>query len=211
MTKSTFVVLGTLALLACSRERSVDKPGTTTLTGASADAGASVEEVRLALLERGPRSPETLAAVTITSDDGVITLHGKVDDETTKRELLDTVRDMPSVKSVRDELQVAPKTAEERGLTPPGAPAPRTGQPLEEGAQPGSPHTRITEAVRSRLAQDKAAPAAVLTDLVITDDGELVVVSGTVPDAKTHDAVIKAAQRTPSVKAVRDDLKIEGR
>jgi osmotically-inducible protein OsmY len=90
-----------------------------------------------------------------------------------------------------------------------GGMAGQTGQ-AGQGGSMGSGQTKNTEAVRNRLMQDKAAPASVITALTITDDGSLVVVSGTVPDQVTHDNVLKSAQKAPGVKGIRDDMKIKG-
>jgi trimeric autotransporter adhesin len=110
MMRKTIVLLGTLSLLACTKDRAAEKAGETTTTGAATDAGVTVESVRLTLIERIPRAAEGLNTIDISNDNGIVTLRGKVEDDATKRDMLNAVRSMPNVKSVRDELLVAPKS-----------------------------------------------------------------------------------------------------
>jgi osmotically-inducible protein OsmY len=239
MMRNAIVLLGTLTLAACSRDQHAEKPGSTTTTGASADAGVTVEEVRIALLERRPNSPD-VNAVVITNDNGVITLRGKVDDDSTRADMLNTVRSMPNVKGVRDELQVSPKggrmqqpqTGQPSGQM--GQPSDQMGQPSgqggqmnqpsdqtggqmgqaqpgEMGQQKGSTHTKNADAVRAKMAKDRPAAAAIVNHLIISDDGTVILLSGTVPDEATHDALVKSAKSTPGVKNVKDDLHVSGK
>lgn len=231
MMRNAIVLLGTLTLAACSRDQHAEKPGSTTTTGASADAGVTVEEVRIALLERRPNNPD-VNAVVITNDNGVITLRGKVDDDATRADMLNTVRSMPNVKGVRDELQVSPKGGQmgqpsgqmgqpsgQMGqpggqMNPPGD---QTGgqmgqaQPGEMGQAKGSTHTKNADAVRAKMAKDRPAAAAIVNRLIISDDGTVILLSGTVPDEATHDALVKSAKSTPGVKNVKDELHISGK
>ena len=218
MKRNLIVLLGTLTLLACQKDQS-EKPGSTTITGASTDAGVTVEQIRSVLVQQGPRGTE-LSTITITNDNGIVTLRGRVEDESTKRQMLNTVRGISNVKSVRDDLQVTPKQddhASQGGAMQGGAMQGGSMQGdhggtagMPTGAHAGSTKTKNTDAVRSHLTQDKVAPTPVITSLLISDDGELVIISGIVPDQRTHDAVLKSAQKTPGVKGVRDDLKIKG-
>jgi osmotically-inducible protein OsmY len=292
MIRTTIVLLGTLSLVACTRDRSADKAGETTTTGASTDAGISVESVRLKLIEGSPKGADALTNIDISNDDGIVTLRGKVDDESSKRDMLNAVRSMPNVKSVRDELLVAPKSphpgsmqygqpgsTEEHGMlegikqgaagakqgaiegkeamtegikqgaagakqgaiegkeavtegAKQGAAGAKQGaiegkEAVTEGAKQGAAgakqgaiagmkegklsaaQTKAVNAVRSHLTQEKAAPAAVLSELKITDEGGIIVLSGNVPDEATHAAVLTAAHKTPGLKGLRDELKIK--
>lgn len=156
MKRNAVVLLGTLTLLACSRDRTMEKTGSTTITGAAADAS-----VTGATGATGDQTP---------SDKGG-TMQGAMQEGT-----------------------------KEHGQ------ADHAGQPLQAGAS----HTKNTDAIRAHLTKEKVVPATIITSLIITDDGSMVVISGTVPDKSTHDAVLDSAKKTPGVKGVRDDLEIKG-
>src|SRR5262249_30511032 len=68
-------------------------------------------EVRTVLLEKRPSASDQINGLVITNDSGIITLRGKVNDESTHMDLVNRVRSMPNVRGVRDEIQVQPKTA----------------------------------------------------------------------------------------------------
>lgn len=213
--RKSIVLLGTLVLVAaCSRDRGPET-GSTTVTGApTSEAKAiSVEEVRTAILDHNPNGAEVLTSVVITSDNGIVSLRGTVPDEDTHTNMVNRVKRMPNVKSVRDELTVAPRTMPQQGqpqmqqgqLGQPSMDEPSTG-----GMQPtqGSTKTKTTTAIRTGLTKDKAAPAPILTGLVISDDGTVIVLSGTVPDDKTHDAVLKSAKKAAGIQPVQDNLHV---
>jgi osmotically-inducible protein OsmY len=112
MRNAIAVIVGALGLLACSKEKPPED--TTSIRGASTEqqaANISVEEVRSALLEKRPSAADAINSLIITNDAGIITLRGKVDDESTKADLVNRVRSMPNVRGVRDEIQVQPKAA----------------------------------------------------------------------------------------------------
>ncbi|MDB4936890.1 MAG: hypothetical protein JWP87_3862 [Labilithrix sp.] len=194
MTRKVIAILMGLALAACSKDRS-DHAGTTTTTGAS-DKGASVEDVRMVLVAERPDATAAINALQITNANGVVTLRGQVDDEGTKKALVERVKKMPGVKDVKDELGVIPERIKVQGA-PPGQ---------QRGTAPAAPtKTPRTDAIRSELSKDPKAKA-VVNEVVITDDGSVIVVSGTVPDQATHDAVIRDAKKAPGVRDVKDNL-----
>jgi osmotically-inducible protein OsmY len=63
------------------------------------------------LLEKRPSASDQINALVITNDSGIITMRGKVNDESTHMDLVNRVRSMSNVRGVRDEIQVEPKTA----------------------------------------------------------------------------------------------------
>jgi len=201
--RNSIVLLGTLALLAaCSRDRGPET-GSTTTTGAGTAASdlkpATVEEVRIAILDHNPSGSDALSSVGISSESGVITLHGQVPDEESRQNMVNRVKRMPSVKSVKDELQVAPRTTGADDMS------------KLQGSTQASAKTKQTDAIHAALIKDKAAPAAVLGHLMITDDGTTISLSGSVPDDKTHDALLKSAQKAAGTEHVQDNLKVEAR
>jgi osmotically-inducible protein OsmY len=206
MTRKVIAILAGLALAACSKERP-EKVGTSTTTGASdKERTATVEEVRMVMLAERPDATAAINALQITNANGVVTLRGHVDDEQAKKALIDRVKRMPGVKEVKDELAVLPARIKVEG-----APAPQVqpGQPGHPGSSPtpASTHTPRTEAVRTQMSKDPKAQV-VVNRLVITDDGSVIFISGTVPDQATHDAVMKQAKKAPGVSDVKDNVQI---
>jgi osmotically-inducible protein OsmY len=239
MRKAIVVLVGALCLVACSKDRPPAESATTTTRSGEGEAGnITVEEVRTTLLETKPGAAETINGLAIMNDNGVITLRGKVEDEATHNELVNRVRSMPKVKGVKDEIQVHPKSAHHsdtvgttsttghetthgqgqgtQGQMGQGqmGESGATGQTtMGQGGQ-GTPSTMGTTASKSdavRHSMEKAHPTheSVIRALSISDDGTTVTIVGVVPDAATHQALLKAARETPGVKNVRDEMKVE--
>ena len=208
MTRKTIAILMGLALAACSKDRG--HAGTTTTTGASGEA-ASVEDVRMVLVAERPDAVAAINALQITNANGVVTLRGQVDDEDTRKALVARAKKMSGVKDVKDELAVIPAR-----LRMPSGPQGQTGdqgQPNMQGqpgmqgqtAAPRATKTARTDAIHSQLSKDPKAKA-VIDEIVITDDGSVIVVSGTVPDQATHDAVMRDAKKASGASDVKDNL-----
>jgi len=171
--------------------------------GATPEAKAvTVEEVRTTILDHNPSGPDALTGVVITSDNGVVTLKGTVADDETRTSMVNRVKKMPNVKSVRDELTVAPKSGElQKSID----------DPNKAGAMPAAPastKTKTTDAIRAGLVKDKVAPKNVIDGLILNDDGKVIMMSGTVPDDKTHDALLKSAKKSAGTEHVQDNLHV---
>ncbi|HVH44726.1 MAG TPA: BON domain-containing protein [Labilithrix sp.] len=205
MRNAIVVLLGIMCLLACSKDKPADNANVTTTRGATDQVQpATVEEVRTILLERRPGSAETINALVITNDGGIVTLRGKVEDEATHADLVNRVKSMPNVRGVRDELQVGPKTAGATGdMTGKHGTTTTTGATDEKGTMSKS------DAVRKNMEKARPKSEAVIHALTITDDGQIVTVTGVVPDEPTHQALAKAARETPGVKSVQDEMKVQ--
>lgn len=109
MKKAILGLLGALGLVACSRDRQpAESVGATTITAATdeAEPTVTVEEVRRVLREHRPGSIDTINALLITSEGGIVTLTGNVEDDVTHWALVNRVRAMPNVRGVRDQLQL---------------------------------------------------------------------------------------------------------
>jgi osmotically-inducible protein OsmY len=204
---------------ACSRDRGPET-GSTTVTGAPTGEAkpVTVEEVRVAILDQNPKGPETLSTVVIMTENNAVTLKGTVPDEETRANMVNRVKRMPSVKSVRDEMTVAPKGGSMQGSTTTPSPMPTQAQPMDDPSKGGmagttdtSMKTKTTDAIRDGLIKEKTVPAAVVNGLMIKDDGTIITLSGTVPDAKTHDAVLKSAKKTAGTRSVQDNLTVSGK
>lgn len=209
---STSIVVLTMALgiAACAKEERPAQPiGTTMTTRGQQPPATSVEEVRAAMLEKRPGAAETINALAITSENGIVTLRGRVDDEATHSDLVNRVRSMPNVRGVRDEIQVAPKGAPPPAQPQMGPPQGQPEQPQGPAVQPQPQPMSRVDAVRKSMRQSRPMADAVIERLSIEEDGDTVTVSGIVPDETTRQALLRAARETSGVKHVKDDLKVE--
>ena len=109
MTHKSMVMLAVIALAALPACKERDHAGMTTTTGAGTEGRSpGVEEVRIVMMAERPEATETIKALQITNDSGVVTLRGHVNDEQARTALVERVRRMPNVKLVKDELSVMP-------------------------------------------------------------------------------------------------------
>jgi osmotically-inducible protein OsmY len=109
---------------------------TTTTHGASATSRLTAEDVRAALLDKRPSATDQINALVITNDDGIVTLRGHVEDESTHDDLVNRVRAMSAVRGVRDEITVAPRFLQSRN--PPASPTYSAGTTTTTGADIGT-------------------------------------------------------------------------
>ncbi|HVJ91681.1 MAG TPA: BON domain-containing protein [Labilithrix sp.] len=216
MRKAIVVLLGALSLVACAQEKPAEDVSSTKTTAGEQQSTASVEQIRTFLLEKRPGAAEEINALVIRNDSGIVTLQGRVDDEQLRSDLVKHVRAMQSVRGVKDELYVKPKTSgatESAGQygtsTMTGAPLAR--QDHEEKAKAEEKERgELSKSDAVRKAMEKTHPKSepVIHALTITDDGQTVTLKGAVPDEATHQALIKTARATPGVKNVRDELTV---
>jgi osmotically-inducible protein OsmY len=137
-------------------------------------------------------SADIINAIDIKNDNGYVTLSGNVESEQMRMDVVNRVRSLPSVKGVRDELKVDTSATKH--------------QP--QAGQPGPGGTVRVEAVRAQMLKEVPSAQAVIRALVITEDGNLIVIRGLIPDQATHDALMKAAKDTPGVKDTKDDTNV---
>lgn len=199
------IVIGALGLVACKDHKPAEHAGTTTTTrgGAAQAVPVTVEEVRTVLLEQRPGESPTIEALDILNDNGVVTLRGMVPDEAMRAELVNRVRAMPNVRGVKDEVRVAPprQTGAHQDA--------HVGSTTTTGAPHGHALSRA-DAVRASMASARPGQESVVRALSITEEANGdVLVSGVVPDDKTRDALLDAAKKTPGVRHVHDDVKIQ--
>lgn len=204
MRKPIVLLLGAFSLaafgnVACSPRRPADNAGVTTIrSGEVQPPMVNVEEVRTVLLARKPEATDTINALVITNESGIVDLKGKVDDEATKADLINHVRAMPGVRGVRDNLKVHAKHA---------AVKPEIGTTTTTAAD--DMHATRADAVRHSMKKAHPMGEEVIKALMITDDGEIITVTGIVPDEDTHQKLLKAAKETPGVKDVKDEVKVK--
>jgi osmotically-inducible protein OsmY len=191
-----------LCLLACSHEKPAENANANTTTTTSTDmTPATPEEVRAVLIERRPNAAGEINALVITNEGGLITLRGKVDDESTHSDLVNRVKQMRNVRGVKDELQVEPKVGHDTSG--------QYGTTTTTGATEGGEHRAKSEDVRKHLEKAQPRSLTIIKGLMITEDGDVVTIAGIVPDEATHQALAKAARETPNVKGVKDEMKVQ--
>ncbi len=206
MRKLIVVLLGALGVVACGSDRPPETPGTTTTrAGTPEPATVTPESVRGHLLNRKPEAAETINALMISKDNGVIVLRGTVEDEATHADIINHVRAMPGVQAVRDELRIQPKR--------PLGQHDRPGTTTITGAETGGPTHHAgskVDAVRKSMkdAYVKRDPALV-DKILILEEQDTVILRGSIPDEATRKVLLDAAKKTPGVKNVRDELKVE--
>lgn len=66
-----------------------------------------------------------------------------------------------------------------------------------------------SHAVRKHMEEKEPRSVTIIRGLIISDDGEVVTISGIVPDEATHQALYKTARETPNVKGVKDEIKVQ--
>src|SRR5690349_2729839 len=104
MERKLIAILAMLALAACSKQ---DNVGTTAMTAAGAqgqDLGA--DQIRQMLLKQYPEAAPAINAMQIDTSGGKVTLRGNISDKQTKKMLVDSVKQIPGVSKVDDELHV---------------------------------------------------------------------------------------------------------
>lgn len=199
MRKVIVVLLGALGAMACGKDRPPETAQTTTTrAGTPEPTAVSPESVRAHLLNRKPEAAETINALMISKDDGVIILRGRVEDEATHADIVNHVRAMPGVQAVRDELQIQPKRPLGRHDKP--------GTTTLTGAETGSKVEAVRQSMRD--AYLKRDPS-MIDKITIVEERDTIVLRGSIPDEATRKLLLDAAKKTPGVKNVRDELKLE--
>ena len=210
MRRAIVLFAGALSVLACGKDRPPED--VTTTRGAMAEPApmVTVEQVRTVLLEQRPSASDTINALTITNDGGIITLRGRVEDEATHADIVNRVRQMPNVRGVRDELQVMPRSPMPEAGEPGTGGGPMGGAQVGGGPMGGAQTMGPTvDAVRQSMKTARPNEGAVIDALTITEEGQMVTVSGMAPDEATHQALIRAARDAAGGKTIRDEIRVE--
>lgn len=153
----------------------------------AAPENPSPEIIRDQLFREYPQRALHVASMRIVESDGAVTLIGFVPDQQTAYEMLATVRHVPGVRSVRNELIV-----------------------LERRSPETVRESRTGEAIRSWLRREQ--PGAVGPDEsfgVYEQDG-FVVLYGKVNGEKARLDLVSRVKQMPDVKEVDDRLEVEG-
>ncbi|MBV9409912.1 MAG: BON domain-containing protein [Candidatus Eremiobacteraeota bacterium] len=127
--------------------------------------------------------PDSVATVGVSARDGVVTLHGRVRDATTKTKLVAAARKTGGVKSVVDELIVDSRTPK-----------------LREQAGDVALATRVQAAITAQLG---------FQHVTVTVNDAVATLDGTVPDAKTKATVLATARGTTGIRNVVDKVRVE--
>jgi osmotically-inducible protein OsmY len=120
--------------------------------------------------------------INVDTQDGVVTLRGKVDSEETKRAAGDSIGRLEGVKEVRNELQVVPP---------------------DRRAEVDARDEAIARALDAKFKQDPQLQDAVIGTRV---DAGVVTLSGQVRSAATSSRAVELARGVPGVRSVRNEL-----
>jgi hypothetical protein len=105
MERKLIAMLGIVALAACSKQQ--ESVGTAATTAASTQGQAlGADQVRQILLKQYPQAAPAINAMQIDTSGGKVTLRGNVNDEQTKKMLVDGAKQIPGVGNVNDELHI---------------------------------------------------------------------------------------------------------
>jgi hyperosmotically inducible protein len=124
--------------------------------------------------------------ITVETQDGVVTLLGKVGSSQERATAEEIAKGVSGVKGIRNVLQVVPD-ADRKSVDARDA--------------------DIKKAVAERLKKDDPLKEA---DIKVRSDNGVVTLSGTVPDARVKTRAADLTRRTPGVKTVRNELQLKG-
>jgi hyperosmotically inducible protein len=141
------------------------------------------------------RSVPNASQIQVTTQNSVVTLAGPVDSDATKTRAVTVAKGVEGVKSVVDNLTVAPSSV--ASAEPASTEAPAATAPPND--------TAITQAVKEKLLLQPVAAAEKIA--VDTHDG-VVTLSGTVKSPEEKDQVIQTARNTQGVQRVEDKLSV---
>ena len=120
--------------------------------------------------------------ITVDTQDGVVTLRGKVDSEETKKAADDIIGHLEGVKKIRNELQIVPP---------------------ERRAEVDAQDQAIARALDAKFKQDPQLQDAVIETRV---DAGLVTLSGQVRNAAARSRAVELARAVPGVRSVGNEL-----
>jgi len=120
--------------------------------------------------------------ISVDTQDGVVTLRGKVDSEETKKTADDIIGRLEGVKEVRNELQIVPP---------------------ERRAEVDARDQAIARALDAKFKQDPQLQDAVIDARV---DAGAVTLSGQVRNAAARSRAVELARAVPGVRSVRNEL-----
>lgn len=196
-----FVVAAACAVMAagCNREPSapIDQSAT-----------VPIDDERLATYVQARYQADTsirAADISVSADDGVVTLRGTVPDADTRERAAQLAGEVDGARSVENQLQVAPPAAGD-GTT-------ATARPVEGGARP-----------TTQAANDPASPGWITTKIqaryfvspqvrpwnvdVTTSSGGVVTLRGEVEEPADRDEALRIARETEGVTRVVDELRV---
>ena len=120
--------------------------------------------------------------ISVDTQDGVVTLRGKVDSEETKKAADDIIGRLEGVKEIRNQLQIVPP---------------------ERRAEVDARDQAIARALDVKLKEDPQLQDAVIDTRV---DAGLVTLSGQVRNAAARSRAVELARAVPGVRSVRNEL-----
>lgn len=191
-----WILLTTLAVsvAACSKDKPAESPeGTMTpATEAGTTGRADVDAIRMTLIREYPQQADQIRALSISENNGVVTLSGTLHDEPNRNRIVSRVRQMPGVRDVEDRLR------SQQGMA-------QTGQ---TGMQQ-QPMSSTADEVRMFMLQERPNDPDIVRGLVISEDGGIVTLRGRVYDEQMKSDLTRAARKARGVRDVKDDMQVD--
>ncbi|HEU4538525.1 MAG TPA: BON domain-containing protein [Polyangiaceae bacterium] len=150
-----------------------------------APEGHGPEAIRERLFREHPRSAAVVASLRIVEDDGAVTLVGFTPDQQTCHALLASVRHVPGVRAVRNELIV-----------------------LERPEPQVTAGSRTGEAIRSWLRRERPDAVGADDSFKVYESDGLVTLYGKVNDEQSRRDLVSRVKQMPDVKQVDDRLEV---
>jgi osmotically-inducible protein OsmY len=113
-----------------------------------------------------------------------------------KSDLTRAAKKARGVRDVKDNMQV------DQSMKGGGA---GNGKSDTSGARTGAG----AESVRATLLRERPTQSDVIKSLTITEEGDVILIRGTVPDEKTKKQIMDSAKKAAGNKTVRDDLEVK--
>ena len=150
----------------------------------TAENGALTAEV-LARIARS--KPVSLLSIKVSSNDGIVTLAGKVPSAKDEAQILNDVKNIRKVKEVKDLLSVDEAT--------------RTEEDIKEDF-------KLTALIKKSLIADEGLPVAKID---VDVKKKVVTLSGGVPTKEHADLAVKLTKQIKEVKEVKNNLQVVNR
>jgi hyperosmotically inducible protein len=188
---------------------------TSTGVAFAADQTGAIKDAWLVMKVHSEMVDEDLldgADIDVDVKDGVVTLQGTVTSEAARARALEVARKNDGVKSVVDQLKIAPARRGTMDTT--AGPAARTGERAADktaGAAQKTGRAIDDGWIKSKIyAQYLADWNSILddSDIDIDVDNNVVTLNGTVKSAEAKSKAVATAKATDGVKSVRDMLKV---
>jgi osmotically-inducible protein OsmY len=170
-----------------SQTSQASQPAPGTGTTSTQTPVATVEEIRAFMVQERPNDSDIIRGLVIDENGGIVTIRGRVYDEQMKSELTGAAKKARGVRDVKNDVEVdksmSPKTAEAREKGP--------------------------EQIRAAMLRERPNQSDVIGTLTITEQGNAILLRGTVPDEDTKMKLGDAAKKASAGKDIKNELQVK--